>query len=331
MSVADSNARLSACQSMLPLGVLLERLDDTASTLLVRATLPNMLLRDVLGNGSAELSEWARYEGAVLFRGFAVEGAEQFADAMTAFTGVSLEYEERSTPRTQVGEHVYTATEYPAREPIFLHNENAYASCWPQFLAFHCERPAPQGGAMILADTRRVYAGIPQELSADCDRRGLLYKRRFIDGIGYSWQQAFGVRDEEQLASVLQERGYQWYHEGDQLVVQRTSSWSTTHPQTNQSVWFNHGVFFNAMSLPQATRSAFAHLLGQDIYPFQTLYGDGCAIETATYSLLKGAYEQALYRVLLQPGDVLLIDNLVTAHGRDAYTGLRKHYVKMLA
>jgi hypothetical protein len=184
---------------------------------------------------------------------------------------------------------------------------------------------------MILADTRRVYAGIPQELSADCDRRGLLYKRRFIDGIGYSWQQAFGVRDEEQLASVLQERGYQWYHEGDQLVVQRTSSWSTTHPQTNQSVWFNHGVFFNAMSLPQATRSAFAHLFGQDIYPFQTLYGDGCAIEPATYSLLKGAYEQALYRVLLQPGDVLLIDNLVTAHGRDAYTGLRKHYVKMLA
>ena len=330
MSAGDSREVLNACQAMMPPGVALERLGD-APTLLARATVTGMPLSEVLGLAGTALGERLRQEGALLFRGFAVADAEEFSDAVTVLGAEPLDYEERSTPRTQVGEHLYTATEYPAREPIFLHNENAYASRWPRLLAFHCEQPAQSGGAMILADTSRVYAGIPERLREDCERRGLLYRRRFIDGVGYSWQQAFGVCDEEQLARALEGRGYQWHQEGNQLVVQRASTWSMTHPQTNQTLWFNHGVFFNAMSLPEATRRAFAQLFGQDIYPFQTLYADGSAIENQTYTTLRNAYEQALYRIFLQRGDVLLIDNLMTAHGRDAYTGQRKHYVKMLA
>ncbi|KPA90328.1 putative taurine catabolism dioxygenase [Pseudomonas asplenii] len=330
-SLADARRRLGVCQALMPSGVTLELLDDQAACVVVRAATANMELSALLSEVAGSLVDLVQHVGAILFRGFSVSTLDEFSAALQMFGSESLEYEERSTPRTEVGTHLYTATEYPAREPIFLHNENAYASSWPRLLGFYCEQPASSGGSMILADTRQVYAEIPASLCEACERQGLKYRRRFIEGVGYSWRQAFAVPDEEELTLLLSARGYQWFKLEDQLVVERAARWSFQHPHTHQSVWFNHGVFFNALSLPESTRQAFNQLFGPDVYPFQTLYGDGSAIEPQTYQVLREAYERALYRLALQRGDVLIIDNMLTAHGRDAYTGLRKHYVKMLA
>ncbi|WP_181427868.1 TauD/TfdA family dioxygenase [Pseudomonas mosselii] len=330
-SLAEVQRRVSACQASMPSGVELELPDAQAACVVVRATLANMDLSALFSQAAGRLTDLAQYVGAIVFRGFSVATASHFSAALDVLGSESLEYEERSTPRTEVDAHLYTATEYPARESIFLHNENAYASRWPRFLAFYCEHPASTGGAMMLADTRQVHDQIPAALRETCESKGLRYRRRFIEGIGYDWRQAFAVQDEEQLTRLLALRGYKWFKEQDQLVVERSATWSSRHPHTQQSTWFNHGVFFNAYSLSETTRLAFNQLYGPDVYPFQTLYADGSAIEPHTYQTLKDAYERVLYRLMLQRGDVLLIDNMLTAHGRDAYAGLRKHYVKMLA
>lgn len=287
-------------------------------------------LASLFAHAHAPLQVLLRSRGALLLRGFAVEGARQFGDAMKRFGGEPLAYEERSTPRTQFDGALYTATEYPAREPIFLHNENAYASRWPRFIAFFCEQPAEAGGAMTLADTRDVHRRVPAAVRHACETRGLLYSRRFIAGVGYSWQAAFGVQSEAQLARVLEARGYRSLRDGDEYIVQRASTWTIRHPETDETLWFNHGVFFNARSLPDATRWAFERLFATQPYPFQTTYADGSAIEEDTYKQIRDAYEHSSHRVALQRGDILLLDNLLTAHGREAYQGPRRHYVMML-
>ena len=51
---------------------------------------------------------------------------------------------------------MYTSTDYPPSEEIFLHNENSYQATWPLTLFFSCVTPPDTLGSTPLADTRRV-------------------------------------------------------------------------------------------------------------------------------------------------------------------------------
>lgn len=75
--------------------------------------------------------------GGILFRNFKVNSAENFNDFLTAMFPELIEYKERSSPRQQVNNSkVYTSTEYPADQYIYLHNENSYANVWPLKICF---------------------------------------------------------------------------------------------------------------------------------------------------------------------------------------------------
>ena len=45
-------------------------------------------------------------------------------------------YMERSSPRHEVADHVYTSTDHPPRHPIALHNEQSYNITWPLRIFF---------------------------------------------------------------------------------------------------------------------------------------------------------------------------------------------------
>lgn len=60
-----------------------------------------------------------RQHGGILFRGFNLQGAEDLEAFIRAVSGESLEYRERSSPRTAVKGNIYTSTDYPASQPIF--------------------------------------------------------------------------------------------------------------------------------------------------------------------------------------------------------------------
>jgi len=58
--------------------------------------------------------------GAVLFRGFDINSSKQFEALVAALSDEPMEYRERSSPRSQVGEKIYTSTDYPPDQKIFL-------------------------------------------------------------------------------------------------------------------------------------------------------------------------------------------------------------------
>ena len=68
-----------------------------------------------------------------------------------------LNYVNRSTPRTNIGGKIYTATEYPADKHTPLHNENSYTRSWPNKIMFFCVIAPEVGGETPIADSREVF------------------------------------------------------------------------------------------------------------------------------------------------------------------------------
>ena len=70
-------------------------------------------------------------------------------------------------------------------------------------------------------------------------------------------------------------------------------------------------------------------LLDETDYPSNTYYGDGAPIEPGVLDEIRGAY--AAERVIFdwQAGDILVLDNILTAHGRLPFKGRREVVVAM--
>jgi alpha-ketoglutarate-dependent taurine dioxygenase len=272
-------------------------------------------------------------DGWVLVRGLRLadppsHGLSQLVEQVA---GRPLEYRERSSPRTHLGHGVYSSTEYPASEDIHLHNENSYQLDWPMRLFFHCVRPADAGGATPLADTRQILRAIDPVVRERFRSSGWCVVRNYHDNMGLSWRDSFGLSDPAELSRFCVDHGLtaSW-HDG----TLRTSALRQAihvHPVTGQELWFNHVVVFHLGAHSPEVRSALTEMFTADELPTHTWFGDGEAIDDDVIAHLKDCYAAARFRFDYLPGDVLIIDNMLVAHGREAFTGDRKVAVAMAA
>ena len=273
-----------------------------------------------------------REQGAVCLRGFARLSAEEFATVTARLCGAQLEYRERTTPRSVIDQAVtgvYTSTEYPGDQEIFLHNENAYASHWPEYLCFYCEEPAQIGGETTLADLHKVEAGISPELARLISARGLLHRRIFIEGVGVSWQTAFNVAHIDELRCHCAQAGLSVTAGDDRIMVEHRHSPYARHARTHERRWFNHAAFFQSDKVDARVTRALEHLLGSDELPNRILYGDGTPLEQAVVAELTQAYRAALVAHAWQRNDLVVLDNMRYAHGRRPFGGTRRVWVSM--
>jgi alpha-ketoglutarate-dependent taurine dioxygenase len=268
--------------------------------------------------------------GAVLFRGFAVRGAGPFEEIVRAISGEPLQYSERSSPRSHVSGRVYTSTDYAPNEPIFPHNEHSYAVTFPLRLYFFCETPPATGGATPLADVRRVFGRLSPRLRDQFERRKWLYVRNIGDGFGLPLETVFQTRSADEINDYCRRNAIEIEWKSPQRVRTRQRREAMIrHPRTGELVWFNHATFFHVTTLDPIIRDQLLAQFGEEDLPNNTRYGDGGAIEPEVLDELRRAYLDELVRFTWQRGDVLLIDNVLTAHARDPYTGPRKILVSM--
>src|SRR2546430_10766940 len=79
----------------------------------------------------AEVDAALLRHGGILFRNFEITSTEQFRQFVTSASDAPLPYVERSSPRTAVGGHIYSSTDYPPEHEIFPHCENSYQDSRP--------------------------------------------------------------------------------------------------------------------------------------------------------------------------------------------------------
>lgn len=286
-----------------------------------------VLLDKWIAGNLEKVEGWLRTYGGIRFHGFSVADAEELEKVSFALGKPVMNYLERTSPRTKVHNKVYTSTEYSRFEEILPHNELSYAFNWPMKIIFFCLLPAKKGGETPLTDVRMVLRNISEKTKQSFVNRKIQYIRNIDSEIGLSWREVYQVDTKEQVEEFLTRNGcsFKWLSD-ERLRVTWIKPALIQHPFTHQWIWFNHGLFYHKSLLPVGAKDAFS----EEDLPFSTRYGDGGAIEPVVIEELKHAFEVSSNSFALEKGDVLLLDNMLIAHGRKPFEGDRKVLVTML-
>ena len=300
-------------------------------------TLPLVLKPNV---NELDLADWAKKNrefletkllkhGAILFRGFHLNLVSEFENLAEAICP-KLFGEYGDLPREGVSNKVYGSTPYPSDKAILFHNESSHLHQWPLKIWFFCLQPALQGGETPIVDCRKVYQLLNSKLRERLEHKKLMYVRNYTEGLDVSWQQFFHTKDKAVVEGYCRQSGinFEWLS-GNRLVTRKIRPALARHPKSKEPVFFNQLQLHHISCLEPAVRESLLSMFGQENLPRNVYYGDGSPIEGDVMEEIDAVYKQAEVSFSWQQGDVLMLDNMLTAHGRNPYVGLRKIVVAM--
>ena len=305
--------------------------------LLVHKTLPLLVeplerTRPCLGELHALVEDQLHEAGALLLRGFDVLGEQAFQSLVRGFGHELLNYEFGSTPRKAIEQGVYTSTEYPAHQTIPLHNEQSYTLQWPLKIWFHCVQPSVEGGETPIADSRRIFQQLDPALRQRFSEKRLMYVRNYGNGLDLSWEQAFNTEDPAVAEAYCRANriAFEWKDDGE-LRTRQICQAAARHPKTQAWVWFNQAHLFHVSNLAPAIRESLMAVVDDDPLdlPRNVYYGDGTELEESALEEIRGVLAENSVYFPWEKGDVLMLDNMLVAHGRASFKGPRQVIVAM--
>jgi alpha-ketoglutarate-dependent taurine dioxygenase len=289
-------------------------------------------LRSWVADNASEVDDILAHRGAVLFRAFAVDGPDGFRSAVKPMLGQPMSYIEGASPRVSRGAGVYTSTEYPADITVALHNELSYSHQWPARVAFYCRHPAGEGGATPIADSRKVYQRLAGSRAAAALRTsGVRYTRQMQRrrGPGVCWPVVFATEDEAEVEEYCNQAGieFEWRPDGA-LRTSQVRPAALRHPVTNEPVWFNQAHQWHPSNAGPEGEAVLREIFA-DALPMNASFGDGTEIGPEVLAEVRAAYDAHYTAFAWQAGDLMVLDNMLTAHGRAPFSGSREVLVSM--
>src|SRR5918998_99868 len=268
--------------------------------------------------------------GSVLVRGLGLRDVAGFgAVARRLATGLMTEKEAFASRRTYA-DGVYSSATWPQNQPMCMHHELSYTLEFPGLMLFACLAAPTDGGATAVADSPTVLDALPTELVTQFEREGWLLTRNYNDEIGASFAEAFGTEDRSAVESYCRANAieFEWQPDGGLRTRQRRSA-VVRHPVTGQRCWFNQIAFLNEWTLAPEIREYLVDVYGADSLPFNTCFGNGDPIGEDVVELVNRVYEANTAREPWRAGDLMLVDNIRTAHSREPFVGPREVLVAM--
>jgi hypothetical protein len=232
--------------------------------------------------------------GSILFRGFRVAEDAQFRNFVSALSGAATTLDFDIPPARRIIRRWPGSIQLPASEDV-LHNVRAYSRYRPSALWFWC-MVAPFNVALV--DCRDVYAEIPAPIRQRWSDRGLTYMRSFEATGALSWALVFGTSSHAEVERRSEQQGFdcEW---GPQGALRIWRSCSPTQLDTaGIPVWLNQAHVF----------------AGASGGPWRVQHADGSPIAPADVQAVLQAFDACKTLLPCEVGDVLVIDNMLTAH-----------------
>jgi alpha-ketoglutarate-dependent taurine dioxygenase len=267
--------------------------------------------------------------GALLVRGLGLRDAAQ-TEAVFRQLGSLMTETEAFAPRQRYAQGVYSSSKWPANQPMCMHHELSYLSQPPGLMFFACLIAPTVRGATPVADSPTVLNALPPDLVERFERLGWLLVRNYNEDIGASVAEAFGTDDRQAVESYCRANAieFEWHGDGALRTWQRRHA-VVPHPLTGRRCWFNQIAFLNEWTIDPEVREYLVDLHGEDGLPFNTRFGNRDPIGAEVIESINSVYEANSAREPWQSGDLMLVDNIRTAHAREPFEGSREVLVAM--
>lgn len=258
--------------------------------------------------------------GMIVFRGFPVTDRHQFETfvavssnsphsprAMSApFAGPAQPPPERrlavhASAQRGLGRRNGSRSEAP------LQAERWYCRQHPERIWLHCVRRGP---LVSVADAREVYAGLPSQLRERWSQHGVLLARTYPALGKGSWQSIFGSADPRGVEAWCRAEGFAWEWQSQQrLRIQKVCPAVTNHERSGARAWFNA-----AHALVPPSREGHGTERSLEVFA-----GTGARLTERDVLAITRAFDAARLVVPCEPGDVVVLDNVLMAHAAECW------------
>jgi hypothetical protein len=263
--------------------------------------------------------------GAVVIRDAGITGAAPLAELAARLGLSAVDQPEPFTLRRHLGPGVWSQPAWPVTSPMCMHHELGWQRQPPEYLLVACLRPADSGGRTGVADGRAVLPLLPPALVERAERHGWSLVRRYVGGlIGMAWQDAFPGMDTAAVEAYAAAEGIALEWGTDGLLTRRDRPAIRATGPDAVPTWSNLLAFCSEWTMDPAVREYILMTLGRAGLPFETSFGDGEPFTAADVETVNAAYDRATAHVVWRAGDVLLLDNIRTAHSMEPFTGERE-------
>ncbi|MBY0273444.1 MAG: TauD/TfdA family dioxygenase [Alphaproteobacteria bacterium] len=271
--------------------------------------------------------------GALLFRGFDIKNTSEF-DSVATNLGISLlNYKGGDSPRDKINKDIYTSTHYPPHLSISLHNELSFSSFYPGYLLFYCKVPPIEGGETPIASGRSILSDLSNDLIKSFKDKKIKYIMNLHNGYGAgkSWKECFETDNVNEVERILTQKkaNYSWSNNYSSLKIEEVVCPIIHHPVTGEEVFFAQADQWHPSNLDKETYHALKEFMNEDDFYHNCKFGDDLEIPNKYLEEIREKVSIHKISFPWEENDLMLIDNILTLHGRNPFKGDRKVYVCM--
>ncbi|KTD06737.1 TauD/TfdA family dioxygenase [Legionella jamestowniensis] len=294
-----------------------------------------------LADYKIQLKQYLLKYGALLFRDFPLSTVQHFSDFIKSLAlGNVVNYMGGDSPRDKVIEGIYTSTEAPPHVHIPLHQELSYLKAYPSHIYFYCDIAPSYQGETTIADARKIYQSLDPNVIQRFKTKGITYISHYYQRsktmalINYfarshkSWMDVFETNNKSIVEEFCQTNSITWkWLTNNWIEIKHEGPVVLQHPITGETVWFNqaHLYDFNPKLL------GIMKFLAVNLVYFRRLtrlhevtFADGSAMSREDLYHILDTLQQNTVSIPWKQGDVMVLDNILTMHGRTTFKGKRR-------